>query len=170
MPINRRLLVLSLATLLLAAGCRTMRHTAAPEPPVPARSPAVCSTARFSCTIEGTTVGGQLRMAEDSIIWGSAFKVVELGRAKITPDSVIVYAKVLGRCFCGTYDDLYNRYRFRTSYAEIQKMLTGDDPDAALTALARRFGTEAVFRLDPWQVVPTTTFPLAIPPNTKIEN
>ena len=124
-------------------------------------------TANFTCAVAGTTVNGQIRLAEDSIIWASASKVVELGRAVATPDSVIVYAKVMGSCFRGTYDDLYRRFHYRTSFADLQEMLTAPDADARLQSLARRFGVAAEVRIQPWRESKEASFPIYVPPHVK---
>lgn len=161
-------LFLAAAVLLLVAGCRSHREAASrplPEGEGAARPAPVYRTANFSCTVAGATATGQLRMMQDSVLWGSVVKIVELGRLKATPDSVIVYAKVVGRCFRGTYDDLYHRFHYRTTFAEVQRLLTGADANAQLEAIARTFNTEAVFRIEPWKEVSSTTFPIAIPPH-----
>ena len=44
--------------------------------------------ANFSCSVQGITVNGQIRMAKDSVVWLSINKIVELGRAKLTPNRV----------------------------------------------------------------------------------
>ena len=163
----RRLISLTLATLLLAAACCTHRQLADDPAPVQPQRARAYHTANFSCAVAGVTVSGQVRMAEDSIIWASASKVIELGRAIATPDSVIVYAKALGRCYRGTYDDLYRRFHYRTSFAELQSLLTAPDADLQLKALARRFGVDAEFHFQPWRETKEASFPLYIPTNTK---
>jgi len=155
------------ALLLLAAACCPQRHLAeGPEPVQPQRA-RPCRTANFSCAIEGTTVSGQLRLAEDSILWATASKIIELGRATATPDSVIVYAKAVGRCYRGTYDDLYRRFHYRTSFSELQAIVTAPDADEQLQALARRFGIAAEFHILPWRENKDASFPIYIPPHVK---
>lgn len=177
---NRRRLLFAtlLLTLAITAGCRSHREMSRPPTPPqaettdetaePTATPAPrYRTAAFSATVQGTTVNGQIRMLEDSVIWLSATKIIELGRAMITPDSVVVYAKVAGRCFRGSYQDVYRRFRWRTDYATLQEMLTGDNAGTALEGMARRFNIEATVRLEPWKEVERTTFPMAIPPQVK---
>ncbi|MBO4600203.1 MAG: DUF4292 domain-containing protein, partial [Bacteroidales bacterium] len=121
----------------------------------------------FTCTTQGITAKGQLRMQPDSVLWASASKIIELGRAKLTPDSVIVYAKVTNSCFRGTYMDLYRRFHYRTSFDEVIKMATAEDAEAQITALIRSLKLDASIKLEPWQQVDRLTFPLAIPANVK---
>lgn len=165
--IRRPYFLVAIAVCLLAAGCHCHRHAATPGPVPTPQYDAVYRTANFSCTLAGTTVSGQLRIQQDSVIWGSVVKVVELGRVKCTPDSVIIYAKILGRCFQGDYRDVHRRFGYRTSFADLQRLLTSADADIRLEALARRFNTQAVFRLEPWKEVPETSFPLSIPPHVR---
>ena len=165
--IARPLLPFCTALLLVAAACCPQRHLVEEPVPVQPQRTRVCHTANFSCAVEGTTVNGQLRLAEDSILWASASKIIELGRAMATPDSVIVYAKAVGRCYRGTYDDLYRRFHYRTSFSELQAMVTAPDADEQIQALARRFGIAAEVHILPWRESKEASFPLYIPPQTK---
>ena len=159
----------AMAVLLLAGGCCVHRQAVETPTEPPAESARRYSTANFNCAVAGTTVSGQVRVAEDSVIWVSVSKIVELGRAVATKDSVTVYAKVMGRCFRGTYDDVYRRFHYRTTYAELEAMVTSPDAEARLQALARRFGVEASIRLQPWREMKEVSFPLYVPSNVKLE-
>lgn len=173
---NRHIFTLALALLLLAGGCRSHkeaarntpadsnRHTppTVVTPETPAYTPHY-RTANFTCTAMGYSANGQLRMLEDSVIWFSATKIIELGRAKATPDSVIAYVKIAGRYFAGTYDDLFNRFHYRTSFAELQAILNAQDAEKQIAALAKKFNITATVKLQPWKDVATTTFPMNIP-------
>ena len=164
------LLPLALAALLLASACCSQRQLAEDPAPVQPQRVHPYRTANFTCAVAGTTVNGQIRLAEDSIIWASASKVVELGRAVATPDSVIVYAKVMGSCFRGTYDDLYRRFWALEAYGaayNLQEMLTAPDADARLQSLARRFGVAAEVRIQPWRESKEASFPIYVPPHVK---
>lgn len=161
---------------LLLTGCRSQKEAAATRPETHTETPpAVVTppvyvpayyTSNFTCTTQGVTANGQIRMQQDSIIWLSATKVIELGRAKLTPDSVIVYVKVAGRCFRGSYMDIYRRFRYRTTFDELQKMLTAPDAEKQIAALVKSFGIEAEIKLDPWKKVEKLTFPFSVPNNT----
>ena len=84
-------LTLALLTLSLA-GCRLHReatrgtapsHTETSTPTDPATPPAYVPhyyTSNFTCSTQGITAKGQLRLQADSVLWASASKVIELGR------------------------------------------------------------------------------------------
>ena len=84
-------------------------------------------SANFQCTVDDITVSGQLRLRRDSVLWLSANKFIELGRAKFTPDSVFVYAKVLNRYFEGTYSDLRDKTGVATDFATLQALFIGEN-------------------------------------------
>lgn len=179
MPHYRRIIPAALCLMALAlTGCRSQKEAAAtrPEtrtetPPAVVTPPAYVPayyTANFACTAQGMTANGQIRMQQDSVIWLSATKVIELGRAMLTPDSVKVYVKVAGRCFRGSYMDIYRRFRYRTTFDEVQKMLTAPDAEKQIEALVKSFGIEAEIQLDPWKKADKLTFPFAVPNNTTL--
>ncbi|MBR3725804.1 MAG: DUF4292 domain-containing protein [Bacteroidales bacterium] len=171
MSIKRFFIPLAAVALLLTAGCRSQRDAARTQPATPVDSGTGMTvspryyTTNFTCSAQGMTATGQIRMAADSIIWLSASKVIELGRVRFTPDSAIIYAKVMGRCFRGTYDDLYRRFHYRTSFKDISETVTSDDAPELLSSLARQFGIAATFTLEPWKRVDQLTFPFAVPDN-----
>jgi len=169
MPITRLLFPLALALLLTLAGCRSHRDTArsashAVTPTTGAATPRYF-TSNFACSAEGVAANGQLRMQPDSVIWLSASKIIELGRARFTRDSVIIHAKVMGRCFRGNYDDLYRRFHLRTDFDQLYQTVTADDAGLRIAALARQLGIEATVELQPWKEVDRLTFPIPIPAN-----
>lgn len=190
MSIICRFLPIMLALLLLTAGCSITRKstkpadngsqatatsptttenpsgTPTPELP-PIYKPKKEFTSNFTCTTQGVTVNGQLRMKEDSVIWACASKVIELGRARLTQDSVLVYAKVVGRSFSGTYADIYRRYHYRTNFDELYAMLTAPDAEAQILALLAKFKVDATLKLSPWKEAENLTFPITIPKNAK---
>ena len=122
-------------------------------------------TANFSCSAMGYSASGQMRMQADSIIWISASKVIELGRATFTNDSVVVYARVMGKCFRGTYNDVYTRFGYRTNFQQLTNMLTSDNAAQQLSDLAHMMGLEAQFKIDPWRETDKLSFPMAVPEN-----
>ena len=170
-------LVLALLAL-TATGCRIQREATRTQPATPtagtatdpANPPAYVPkyyTAKFTCTTQGITANGQLRMQPDSVLWAYASKVIELGRARLTPDSVVVYAKVTNSCFRGTYADLYRRLGYRTSFDEVVKMATADDAEQQIASLLRSLNVDATVSLEPWQQTERLTFPIPIPANAK---
>jgi hypothetical protein len=171
MSINR-LFASALALLLLAAGCRSQREASRPVPPSPSveETPGTVPhytpryyTANFTGSAEGYTANGQIRIQADSIVWLSASKVIELARARFTPDSVLIYVKVLNRSFQGTYMDVYKRFHYRTTFDELYQTLMSDDAEAQLAAIIGKFGVEVELHMDPMKEVEQLNFPIAIP-------
>lgn len=83
--------------------------------------------ANFQATVDDITISGQVRIGRDSVLWLSANKLIELGRAKFTPDSVFVYAKVMNRYYAGTYADLQGVLGISTDYATLQALFMGEN-------------------------------------------
>ena len=179
----RRLTLTALVLALLAltvAGCRSHREAAhgtpaAPNsgtaaPTDPANPPAYVPqyyTANFTCTTQGITAKGQLRLQPDSVLWATVSKIIELGRARLTPDSVVVHVKVNNSCFRGTYIDLYRRFGYRTSFDEVVKMATAEDAEAQIAALLNSLSLDATVSMEPWKQTQRLTFPIPIPANAK---
>ena len=172
-------LVLAL-TVLATAGCRSHRDAVRTKPVTPIVTPTNPSdpnappayvpqyyTANFTCTTQGITAKGQLRLQPDSVLWAYASKIIELGRARLTVDSVVVYAKVTNSCFRGTYMDLYRRFGYRTSFDEVVKMVTADDAEQQIGALLRSLNLDATVSMEPWQQAERLNFPISIPANAK---
>ena len=149
------------------AGCRSQRDAAHTRPTTPPAYVPQYYTANFTCTTQGITAKGQLRMQTDSVLWAYASKIVELGRARLTQDSVVVYVKLTNSCFRGTYIDLYRRFGYRTSFDEVVAMATADDAEQQIAALMRSLNLDATVSLEPWQKADKLTFPIPIPANAK---
>lgn len=186
MPIIRRFTLL-LVIILMLAGCRSHKETTHTQqtdstlivpqdttankptvikPSKPAYTPHYY-TANFTCNAQGYSANGQMRLQNDSIIWISASKVIELGRARFTPDSVIIYAKIMNRCFRGTYADMHQQFHYLTTFKQLYSRVTAPDAEKQLATLFSRFGIEAEIKLSPMKEVGQLTFPLAIPDNAK---
>lgn len=180
----RRITPILFVLLLLMAGCSISRKatpsnkeqaatTQPSQPGTPSgtgsgihrEQPKKSLTNNFTCTTQGVTVNGQLRVKEDSVIWASATKIVELGRARITQDSVVIYAKVVNRCFRGTYMDIYRRFHYRTTFDEVYKMLTAPDAETQIVSLLQGFKVDAQIKLGPWKEAENLTFPFSVPKN-----
>ena len=119
------------------AGCRNTTKIAHDKSETPQQSgkPAAecvevtrCETliANFECTVDDISVNGQLRMRRDSVIWVSLNKFIELGRAKLTRDSIFVYAKIASRYFEGTYSDLEKVAGITTDFESLQELFLGE--------------------------------------------
>lgn len=165
---------------LMAVGCRAPRQvvvddrtetpvpTEAPDNPATTETPdtpvqpvqkRALTVTNFTATVGGVSVNGQLRMAEDSVIWVNVSKLFELGRAMATPDSVWVNAPLLGRSFAGNYADASRLARRTVSYKALQSIVTSADAERQLEALAATLGIEATVKLGQRRKVEQLTFP-----------
>lgn len=84
--------------------------------------------ANYSCTVDGVTVNGQIRIVHDSCIWISVNKIIEVGRILITPTRVSGYAKFFGKYFDGSFDELRNRWGIEIDYTTLEALLVGNCP------------------------------------------
>ena len=85
-------------------------------------------TANFNCTVQGINVNGQLRMAKDSIIWVSVNKLLELGRAQLTPTKAQAYAKLIGKKYDLSYNDIQKNWGIDVDFVTLQALLTANCP------------------------------------------
>lgn len=163
--INRILVALAVAV--LAAGCHSSRHTTAPEPTIATVADTTAAVPQqrlytvvnFTATVEGVSANGQLRVAEDSVMWLSVNKLIELGRALATPDSVWVNAPMFDKRFSGTYADLSRMAKRDVSFAQLQTIALGDDTEAQIRMLADMLGLDATVRITSRRTEPTLRFP-----------
>lgn len=147
-----RYLILA-AIALLAVGCHSSRKTTTTVPPtadttavttVPARQYTVLN---FSATVEGVSATGQLRVAEDSVMWLSVTKLIELGRALATKDSVWVNAPILDKRFAGSYADLSRYVKQEVTYERLQAIALSDNAGEQLRQMAALMGLDANVRI-----------------------
>lgn len=157
-----RIYVLLLAAV-LAVGCRSTRQAvvatpeAATQPQEPPRRELTVTT--FTAMVNGISATGQVRMAEDSVIWLSVTKLVELGRGLATQDSVWLSVPLADRYFAGSYADLQRITKRRLSYADLQAMVAADDAGEQIEALAAAMGYEAKVYITGRRKVERLTFP-----------
>ncbi len=169
---KRYIALMALGLTLLAGGCRSLRQGAegsstTNDTSAGDRVTTKLYTTNFTVEAQGLSANGQMRMMEDSILWISASKVIELGRARFTPDSVVVYAIMMNRYFSGTYEDLYRRFMFRTDFKTLSEAVRAEDAGARLAEMARQLGIEATVAVEPWKKVSKLTFPFALPKSVK---
>ena len=138
----------------LMTGCRSTENLAAPS-----------STAReyytmnFSGEADGIGFSGQLRMAKDSVIWCNFSKIIDLGRAMATPDSVWVNIPLLGRNQAGDYAMVKRLTGASVTYDELQAILLSDKPEEGIRRLAKRMGLDVTVRIKKRERVDGLTFP-----------
>lgn len=137
-----------MTAVLLLVGCRSTK-TAAPSSAAEAAAvtvPRECMVLNFSAEAEGLSFNGQLRVAKDSLMWVNGSKLLELGRAMASPDSVWVSVPLMQRYFAGTYVDLRRATSVDVSFDELQRIAYSDDEEMArkISQIARRLGHDDV--------------------------
>lgn len=88
-------------------------------------------TSSFRGEVEGISANGLIRMQRDSVIWATASKVVELGRAKLTPDSIYAYIRINGTYVASTYDEVSVKLGRNITFHKIQDVLAAHIQDAS---------------------------------------
>lgn len=164
----KRLLPLLLLLPLLVGGCRSTKPATVTEPTpaaeVPSETPKRCYTAiSFDGEVEGITVNGQVRIAQDSVIWLSVTKVIEMGRAMCTPDSLWLRVPLMGRDEAMDYATLQRLTGEKLTYSDAQDILLSDNPEERVAELARRMGFSAKVRITRRQTAERLTFPYTKP-------
>ena len=158
-----------LVLVLLLAGCHTARHAAvAPdgqaEEPAPVVAPQRTYTViTFTGEVEGISVAGQLRMAEDSVIWVSMNKVIEMGRAMATPDSLWLRAPLLGRDDALDYATLRRTTGVGMTFDELQQMVSAEDAEVRIERMAKQLGARVTLKFTDRRRVDHLTFPYPKP-------
>ena len=117
----------------------------------------------FEGSAEGIGISGQMRMAQDSLIWLNVGKIMELGRAIASPDSVLAYSSLLGQQIRANYTDLQRDYGVKTSFVELQRIALGDGLEAYISQLAKRFGYNVNIKVTRREQVDHLSFPFRMP-------
>lgn len=147
--------LLMVVTVALTVGCRSTEKTAATTPAATREF----YTMNFSGEAEGVSFNGQMRMAKDSIIWCNFSKIIDLGRAMATPDSVWVNIPLLGRNQAGDYAMVKRLTGASVTYDELQAILLSDKPEEGIRRLAKRMGLDVTVRIKKRERVDGLTFP-----------
>ena len=159
---------LLLAALLVAA-CHSTKPAVKPpaeaETPVETPRPRLYTVIPFTAEVEGMNVSGQLRMAEDSAMWVTVSKFIEVGRAMATPDSLFLHAPVLGREEALDYGALRRRTGVDITFAQMQQMAIAPDAERRIEALADKLGFDARLHLGSPRHPASLTFPYTKPTN-----
>ena len=166
MPHAKRLLLIALLALCLAS-CHNQRRVASTPTPdnssVAPRRPRTLTQMQFTAEVDGLAVSGQVRLAEDSLIWVSVTKLIEVGRALATTDSVFLHAPLLGREEATTYADLQRRLKQTITFADLQRIATADDAEQQASALASKLGFHATVHITSRRTVSSLSFPYPKP-------
>lgn len=161
---RRHVILLFFAIALLAvAACRSQRDTAAtpdtPGTPATPTAEARYTVISFTGTVDGISVNGQVRLAKDSVIWCSVTKLLEVGRAMATPDSVWVRSSLLGVNEAGTFSQAQRKAKTNLTFSQIQELLMSDDAEQRLAEMSSTLGHPATVRITRRQQVDRLSFP-----------
>lgn len=122
--------------------------------------------ANFTCEVNGIKVRCQARMCSDSIIWVNANKIVDLGRAILTPDSVKVYVGVNNSYFTCDYPYFRQKFGIETDYTALQGMLiehTARPTSLTVPIRSSQLNADAHFKFDAATRPTKLNFPFSIP-------
>ena len=155
---------------LLVAGCHSARKVATvPEAVTEEEGVPAPETRRnytvltFDGVVEGISVNGQLRVAEDSAMWVSVTKLIEVGRGLCTPDSLWLRAPLLSRDDAIDYATLQRMTGVEITYDEMQQTVLAPDAEERLARLAQRLGIQATLHITQRRQVEHLTFPYTKP-------
>ena len=157
---KRYLYILVIA--LLAVGCRSTRQAATTAPATVAATVAPqrqMSVITFTAIVNGFSASGQMRIAEDSVLWVSVNKLVELGRAMATPDSLWLTTTFGDHSFAGSYDDLQRLTNRYITFDDMQAMALADDAGEQISQLAASLGFNATVYVTGRRKVNKLAFP-----------
>ena len=141
------------AAVMLATGCRSSEKASKSS------VQREYLTMNFSGEADGLSFTGQLRMATDSVIWCNFSKIIEVGRAMATRDSVWVRIPLLGRNDAGDYRMVERVAGFRITFDELQAILLGNNTEEEIRRLAKRMGHDVTVRIKKRERVDNLTFP-----------
>lgn len=79
----------------------------------------------FTCKVNGMNVNGIARIQYDSVIWLCVNKFVELGRVRITHDSVVLYLRYSNQHLRCTMKELTQRFHIDADFWTLQGALLG---------------------------------------------
>lgn len=82
-------------------------------------------SANMVVTVSDYNVNAQLRMLNDSIIWITISKFIELARGYITPDSVMAYIKPTNDYIRCSMADFQRQYNIDIDFATVHDILLG---------------------------------------------
>ncbi|MBR0073094.1 MAG: DUF4292 domain-containing protein [Bacteroidales bacterium] len=137
-------------SLMAVTACKTpktvVKDSGTPTPPPVAKHITVSDIANadfstlamnFSTELMDIGVSGQVRIQKDKVIWISVSKLLELGRVKMTPDSVYATVKLKNQAFRGTYNQFQKQFGIAMNFDIAQALLVGNDISGYQQADAR---------------------------------
>lgn len=79
----------------------------------------------FTCEVQGMNVNGLVRLQYDSVIWVCLNKFIELGRVRITPDSVVAYIRPTNQYVRATMKEMQQQHGLDIDFYRLQSLLLG---------------------------------------------
>lgn len=135
---NKYIIYIFATLLLMLAGCRSARQVVTPTPaPTDATTQKDSTTTagnmqtlealqvNYNTTVDNISVGGQIRMLTDSVIWISCTKFIELARVRLTPDSVQLHIKPYNQYLSMPWQDFRQQYGIDINFDDVQRILIG---------------------------------------------
>lgn len=85
----------------------------------------------YASATEKQTFSARVRMKQDSVIWVSIAPLlgIEMVRAKITPDSLMLVDRFNKRFYLGKFERLGQMFKMDLTFAMLQSLLTGNTID-----------------------------------------
>lgn len=99
--------------------------TTKPSKPTKPARPFDTFTGSFSCEVQGMNVNGLVRLQYDSVIWVCLNKFIELGRVRITPDSVVAYIRPTNQYVRATMKEMQQQHGLDIDFYRLQSLLLG---------------------------------------------
>lgn len=163
---KRTALIVALIGALALGGCRSQRSLPeGPQAEVPQPTAGPTTLQRpFTATVEGMNVGGQVRWQRDSVVWVSASKLIELGRARITRDSLLAYIPPYNQYV--RMDMATVRRQFGLDFDSLQRVLLSYPAPITFKHPSLSAPVRVSFP-SPGTADQPLSFPLTIPPSAK---
>lgn len=174
---NTTIILAALITLGTIAGCKSTRDA---EKTLPgevqenaesetSRCPNRYMTRTFNCTAAGYNANGLIRMECEKTLWMNINKGVELGRIKMTSDSIWIHVKIFNCAWKGNYKDLerlvHQNYHFDTLMDQLVRK--PEEAAASMSEIGESFNIPFTIAFGELKSSDELTFPLNIPPNAK---
>lgn len=133
------------------------------------RCPYQYMTRTFSCTAAGHNANGLIRMECERTIWMNIHKGIELGRVKMTPDSVWIHVKIFNCAWKGDYNDLTKLAKHEFHFDTLMRQLTEQPQEAenSISEIGKSFNIPIQIKIAELKGAEMLTFPINIPNNSK---
>lgn len=126
-------------------------------------------TRTYSCTALGYSANGLIRIECGKTLWMNINKGLELGRIKMTADSVWIHAKIFNCAWKGNYRDLETLTKLEYHFDTLMNQLVKEPEEAAksMSQIGKVFNIPIKIELEELRYSDKLTFPINIPQNAK---